>query len=398
MSRSPLVKATILPTRSDDEPPPLVDSDDTDLLPFPHRTTRETYPPVWHLPRQMQKEEGCVIEGDDDPPPPLLDSSDEEDLRTKKPTKTQNAPSSSVKQMAKAHAAIPKAEAPKPKPEPVKTTRSLAYAPAYQLVDPTKNELDSLRRSNASQEQQLKEQQQRLSVLEKRLAAEIEQVKSKDALLLDQANTIRKERAEKADLDKRLSGALAALAKRKEETAQLRQSFQQVEQDRAAAGRELGLKQQELDEARNSLQDQAIVLSQQAETIISLRKGVDAYESSCSKARKLAFITSLDPDRLPEATKEEILDMEEEAREYLSRIVTAMHLLASARSTIFLRGPPPESEDLVCVVCLHEEKSILLRPCNHVCLCKECSSNKEGISHCPICRERIESREPVFLS
>lgn len=50
----------------------------------------------------------------------------------------------------------------------------------------------------------------------------------------------------------------------------------------------------------------------------------------------------------------------------------------------------------VCVVCTENPKEIILLPCGHVCICEDCSDNITD--NCPICRERIESRAPAFIT
>ncbi|KAI5635472.1 e3 ubiquitin ligase domain-containing protein [Phthorimaea operculella] len=54
------------------------------------------------------------------------------------------------------------------------------------------------------------------------------------------------------------------------------------------------------------------------------------------------------------------------------------------------------SEVQLCVVCTENPKEIILLPCGHVCLCEDCSDNIKD--NCPICRERIESRAPAFIT
>ncbi|XP_063531283.1 mitochondrial E3 ubiquitin protein ligase 1 [Cydia strobilella] len=54
------------------------------------------------------------------------------------------------------------------------------------------------------------------------------------------------------------------------------------------------------------------------------------------------------------------------------------------------------SEAQLCVVCTENPKEIILLPCGHVCLCEDCSDNIT--EQCPICRERIESRAPAFIT
>jgi len=50
----------------------------------------------------------------------------------------------------------------------------------------------------------------------------------------------------------------------------------------------------------------------------------------------------------------------------------------------------------MCVVCQGNEKSVVLLPCRHVCLCKDCANN-DNIVDCPLCRERIRDRIAVFM-
>jgi hypothetical protein len=50
----------------------------------------------------------------------------------------------------------------------------------------------------------------------------------------------------------------------------------------------------------------------------------------------------------------------------------------------------------LCVVCQTSEKSVVLLPCRHVCLCKDCASN-DLVVDCPLCREHIRDRITVFM-
>ncbi|VVC96616.1 unnamed protein product [Leptidea sinapis] len=54
------------------------------------------------------------------------------------------------------------------------------------------------------------------------------------------------------------------------------------------------------------------------------------------------------------------------------------------------------SEVQLCVVCSENPKEVILLPCGHVCLCEDCSDNIQD--KCPICRERIDSRAPAFIT
>ena len=47
-----------------------------------------------------------------------------------------------------------------------------------------------------------------------------------------------------------------------------------------------------------------------------------------------------------------------------------------------------------CVVCMNAQRTTMLRPCGHVCVCSECA---EAVSTCPLCRQSIADRIRAFL-
>lgn len=63
--------------------------------------------------------------------------------------------------------------------------------------------------------------------------------------------------------------------------------------------------------------------------------------------------------------------------------------------------PPPESvtpctdDTSACVVCMEFEKTILVVPCAHKCLCAKCA-HQEILTECPICRGKIQKLSPVY--
>ena len=54
-----------------------------------------------------------------------------------------------------------------------------------------------------------------------------------------------------------------------------------------------------------------------------------------------------------------------------------------------------ERDKFLCVVCLDGTKEILLKPCNHYCLCHNCS---QKLRKCPVCKRRIQTTEKIFNS
>ncbi len=54
-----------------------------------------------------------------------------------------------------------------------------------------------------------------------------------------------------------------------------------------------------------------------------------------------------------------------------------------------------EREQRMCVVCQEREKTTLLMPCRHLCLCSGCAARTE-LKSCPLCRCDIVDRIPVY--
>jgi len=55
------------------------------------------------------------------------------------------------------------------------------------------------------------------------------------------------------------------------------------------------------------------------------------------------------------------------------------------------------SERNLCVICQDAQKTILLRPCNHLCLCGNCASNVTAVRRCPLCNTTITERITAFF-
>jgi len=49
--------------------------------------------------------------------------------------------------------------------------------------------------------------------------------------------------------------------------------------------------------------------------------------------------------------------------------------------------------DTSCVVCFEEDRTHILLPCGHFCLCKECA---QTLKECPVCRAKVQQVHQVF--
>ena len=47
-----------------------------------------------------------------------------------------------------------------------------------------------------------------------------------------------------------------------------------------------------------------------------------------------------------------------------------------------------------CVVCWENTRSVLFRPCNHVCVCVDCV---DLLRECPLCKGAVEAKERVYI-
>ena len=52
-----------------------------------------------------------------------------------------------------------------------------------------------------------------------------------------------------------------------------------------------------------------------------------------------------------------------------------------------------ERDRFLCVVCQDLKREVILKPCNHYCLCYDCSNS---LRECPICKSRIRKTEKIY--
>jgi hypothetical protein len=57
-----------------------------------------------------------------------------------------------------------------------------------------------------------------------------------------------------------------------------------------------------------------------------------------------------------------------------------------------------EEDEYLCVVCEESKKQVILLPCKHMCLCKNCAAGClfKTLNECPMCRAKIEDSMEVF--
>jgi len=72
-----------------------------------------------------------------------------------------------------------------------------------------------------------------------------------------------------------------------------------------------------------------------------------------------------------------------------------VQLVVDEKEKVSKKKLEEEEEKRSCVICQVEVKSVLLMPCRHLCICKECSERDE-LQKCPLCRISIVERIHVY--
>ena len=63
------------------------------------------------------------------------------------------------------------------------------------------------------------------------------------------------------------------------------------------------------------------------------------------------------------------------------------------------RPPTQADEDIKpCIICYSEDRQMILKPCNHICLCQNCCTRIiQDSNKCPFCQSRIIKSERIYL-
>jgi len=78
-----------------------------------------------------------------------------------------------------------------------------------------------------------------------------------------------------------------------------------------------------------------------------------------------------------------------------NRLRDALRHVVREKERVEERRLAEEEQKRACVVCREEAKCVLLMPCRHLCVCKECSRRNE-LMRCPLCRVTITQKIDVY--
>ena len=65
------------------------------------------------------------------------------------------------------------------------------------------------------------------------------------------------------------------------------------------------------------------------------------------------------------------------------------------RNKVRNKGNVENNNELKCKICFSNKIDVLCSPCNHVCICSNCSSR---IKECPMCRKQIKKFDKIYIS
>ena len=72
-----------------------------------------------------------------------------------------------------------------------------------------------------------------------------------------------------------------------------------------------------------------------------------------------------------------------------------LEAVEARKKEIVRESESAQNEQRLCVICCNEERTIVLLPCRHLCLCAPCSQHGSLID-CPLCRKHIQHKFSVF--
>ena len=120
------------------------------------------------------------------------------------------------------------------------------------------------------------------------------------------------------------------------------------------------------------------------------------------RSRSISQSTSQENDNLSDTTCDssrssspDMDDTVQESTDYIKSNTDLAHDTELLRRRLHRANEEllQERDKFLCVVCQDLKRDVILKPCNHYCLCLECS---KALRECPICKSRIRSTEKIY--
>ncbi|CEL91780.1 unnamed protein product [Vitrella brassicaformis CCMP3155] len=203
--------------------------------------------------------------------------------------------------------------------------------------------------------------------------------------------------AAREEQDRNIARAVDNNGDLRQQTAELQERLRvadgdkrQLEADkRASAAREESLRQEIA-----SLHESSRALQADIEELRShhIDKLTETFEGLTTKEEVMGFAMQL-ADRLTTITTTELPQLQ-------ALLTRAQHKTremgeAELRQQMQEQNQQGRVEAAACLICQERERRLVLRPCNHFCVCQDCATQLED---CPMCRQPITGWSTAILS
>ena len=123
--------------------------------------------------------------------------------------------------------------------------------------------------------------------------------------------------------------------------------------------------------------------------VAKLTKFIQSLEAESSRKDRELELLRGDKEALLNLNFDECVKLEKRIKSSLESIEERKERIVKYEMK---SGDPGER---LCVICQEHEKSVVLLPCRHMCLCDKCSS-LAAVTSCPLCRRNIDHKINVF--
>jgi len=228
------------------------------------------------------------------------------------------------------------------------------------------------------------------SVANEKLVSEVQQLKNENATLLGKI----------AELEKGCANAVVqAQAKQKDNVEKTKQIealhnengnlLRQVDELAEAVTNSESELQKERKKLIDLRQEQKLRDEAFTETIRNLKAKADEQEAEIFGSNLFSTVSSMiqqQDDGIESLNGKKLYELEQIFHQGLEKIKETKEKRQQATGT----------HSVECCICLDERKTVLLQPCNHLCLCESCADNPSFTSTCPMCKGKVDKVTKVF--
>jgi hypothetical protein len=100
-------------------------------------------------------------------------------------------------------------------------------------------------------------------------------------------------------------------------------------------------------------------------------------------------------EKLSGKNLESVLKTTDDCEELEAYLKSALENVEARKQQLLKEKVDSTAEQRLCVICQEFEKSVVLLPCRHLCLCNNCAGHDQLVV-CPLCRQPITNKFGVF--